>query len=65
MTTPRRQLISYFALGAPATRLPASGREPRIRPEIGFTPDERVRALLELCEEFSRSRSPSWCSFQS
>ncbi|MCE1197360.1 MAG: hypothetical protein LWW85_00200 [Marinilabiliales bacterium] len=32
------QLISYIALGAPATRCPASGELPFLRPEIGFTP---------------------------
>lgn len=32
------QLISYIALGAPATRRPASGNLPFLRPEIGFTP---------------------------
>ncbi|MFH1717971.1 MAG: hypothetical protein ABIF19_11505 [Planctomycetota bacterium] len=32
------QLISYIAPGAPATRRPATGKEPFLRPEIGFTP---------------------------
>ncbi len=32
------QLISYIAPGAPATRRPAAGNEPFLRPEIGFTP---------------------------
>ncbi len=32
------QLISYIALSAPATRRPAVGNEPFLRPEIGFTP---------------------------
>ena len=32
------QLISYIAPGAPATRRPAAGIEPFLRPEIGFTP---------------------------
>lgn len=32
------QLISYIAPGAPATRRPATGNEPYLRPEIGFTP---------------------------
>ncbi len=32
------QLISYIAPGAPATRRPADGNEPFLRPEIGFTP---------------------------
>jgi hypothetical protein len=33
-----RQLISYIAHAAPATRRPAGGDEPFLRPEIGFTP---------------------------
>ena len=33
-----RQLISYIAPSAPATRRPARGDEPFLRPEIGFTP---------------------------
>jgi hypothetical protein len=33
-----RQLISYIAHAAPATRRPATGDEPYLRPEIGFTP---------------------------
>jgi hypothetical protein len=32
------QLISYIAPAAPATRRPADGDEPFVRPEIGFTP---------------------------
>jgi hypothetical protein len=32
------QLISYIAPSAPATRRPATGSEPFVRPEIGFTP---------------------------
>ena len=32
------QLISYIAPAAPATRRPAEGDEPFLRPEIGFTP---------------------------
>ncbi|GMU92788.1 MAG: hypothetical protein AMXMBFR4_18460 [Candidatus Hydrogenedentota bacterium] len=32
------QLISYIAPSAPATRRPATGNEPFLRPEIGFTP---------------------------
>lgn len=32
------QLISYIALGAPATRRPSEGELPFLRPEIGFTP---------------------------
>ncbi|MCC6797103.1 MAG: hypothetical protein IT366_18445 [Candidatus Hydrogenedentes bacterium] len=33
-----QQLISYIAPGAPATRQTATGNEPYLRPEIGFTP---------------------------
>jgi len=33
------QLISYIAPAAPATRQPATGSEPFLRPEIGFTPN--------------------------
>ena len=33
-----RQLVSYIAPAAPATRRPANGREPFLRPEVGFTP---------------------------
>jgi uroporphyrinogen-III decarboxylase len=32
------QLVSYIAPSAPATRRPARGDEPFVRPEIGFTP---------------------------
>jgi hypothetical protein len=32
------QLVSYIAPGAPATRRPAEGNEPFLRPEVGFTP---------------------------
>lgn len=45
MTHGRRQLISYIAPGAPATRRPATGQEPRLRPEIGFTPNWYRQAL--------------------
>lgn len=40
-----RQLISYIALSAPATRRPADGDEPFLRPEIGFTPKWYHEAL--------------------
>lgn len=33
-----RQLLSYIAPGAPATRRPARGDEPYLRLELGFTP---------------------------
>lgn len=39
MKKPKEQLISYIALGAPATRRPASWNLPFLRPEIGFTPN--------------------------
>jgi hypothetical protein len=38
MPTKQPQLISYIAPAAPATRRPAEGDEPFLRPEIGFTP---------------------------
>ena len=40
-----QQLISYIALGAPATRRPASENLPFLRPEIGFTPNWFHKAL--------------------
>jgi uroporphyrinogen-III decarboxylase len=40
-----QQLISYIAPGAPATRRPASGQVPFLRPEIGFTPKWYQSAL--------------------
>ena len=39
------QLISYIAPAAPATRRPATGREPYIRPEFGLTPNWYCRNL--------------------
>lgn len=36
--TPPKQLRSYIALGAPATRCPCDGAEPALRVEYGFTP---------------------------
>jgi hypothetical protein len=39
MSTETYQLISYIAPAAPATRRPAMGNEPFLRPEIGFTPN--------------------------
>jgi hypothetical protein len=39
MSTETCQLISYIAPAAPATRQPATGEEPFLRPEIGFTPN--------------------------
>jgi hypothetical protein len=40
-----RQLVSYIAPGAPATRRPADGAEPFLRPEIGFTPKWYLKSL--------------------
>jgi hypothetical protein len=39
LSTETRQLISYIAPAAPATRRPARRYEPFLRPEIGFTPN--------------------------
>ena len=39
MSQETRQLISYIAPAASATRRPATGSEPFLRPEIGFTPN--------------------------
>ena len=48
-----RQLISYIAPGAPATRRPARGDEPFLRPEIGFTPAwYRQHAAIDFGERF-------------
>lgn len=41
----QKQLISYIALGAPATRRPATSELPYLRPEIGFTPNWYHKAL--------------------
>jgi len=38
VATSPHQLISYIAPAAPATRRPAMGDEPFLRPEVGFTP---------------------------
>ena len=40
-----QQLISYIALGAPATRRPGTGKLPFLRPEFGFTPKWYHEAL--------------------
>lgn len=46
-------LVSYIAPGAPATRRPATGDEPFLRPEIGFTPAwYRQHANLDFSERF-------------
>ena len=47
MNTPTKQLISYIAAGAPATRRPATGDEPFLRLELGFTP-KWYRAVLGI-----------------
>ncbi len=39
------QLVSYIAPAAPATRRPARGDEPFLRPEVGFTPNWYRAAL--------------------
>ena len=47
------QLVSYIAPGAPATRRPADGNEPFLRPEIGFTPAwYRQRLDINFGERF-------------
>jgi len=48
-----QQLISYIAPAAPATRRPAQGHEPFLRPEVGFTP-RWYRAALGI--DFGRRR---------
>src|SRR5512137_967441 len=49
------QLISYIAPGAPATRRPADGDEPFLRPEIGFTPAwYRQHLDIDFGERFHR-----------
>jgi hypothetical protein len=55
MTTPPGcpQLVSYIAPAAPATRRLASGDEPWLRPEIGFTPAwYRQHAPFDFGERF-------------
>lgn len=42
----QKQLISYIALSAPATRRPADGDEPFLRPEIGFTAVRISNAMI-------------------
>jgi hypothetical protein len=49
------ELISYIAPGAPATRRPAGGGEPFLRPEIGFTPAwYRQHLPIDFGERFHR-----------
>jgi hypothetical protein len=49
------QLISYIAPAAPATRRPAEGNEPFLRPEIGFTPAWYREALgIDFGERWHR-----------
>ena len=40
-----KQLISYIAPGAPATRRPETAELPFLRPEIGFTPRWYAKSL--------------------
>jgi hypothetical protein len=48
-----KQLISYIAPGAPATRREAAGNEAFLRPEIGFTPAwYRQHADIDFGERF-------------
>jgi hypothetical protein len=50
-----RQLFSYIAPGAPATRRPAEGGEAFLRPEIGFTPNwYRERLGMDFGERWHR-----------
>ena len=52
---PPFQLVSYIAPGAPATRRPARGDEPFLRPETGFTPKwHRENAGIDFGEAFHR-----------
>lgn len=49
----KRQLISYISPGAPATRRPAIGNLPFLRPEIGFTPKWYRSALgIDFAEKW-------------
>lgn len=48
-----KQLISYIAPSAPATRRPASGSEPPFRVEIGFTPNwYRSKLDIDFSEQW-------------
>ena len=48
-----RQLISYIAPAAPATRRYAEGDEPFLRPEVGFTPNwYRQHASIDFGERW-------------
>ncbi len=48
-----RQLVSYIAPSAPATRRPASGNEPPVRAEIGFTPQwYRSKLAIDFGEKW-------------
>lgn len=51
--SPAGTLVSYIAPGAPATRREATGNEPFLRPEIGFTPAwYRQHADIDFGERF-------------
>ena len=54
-----KQLISYIAPGAPATRRPETAELPFLRPEIGFTPRWYAKSA------FSRLRKSSHCCTRS
>jgi len=47
------QLISYIAPSAPATRRPATGNEPFVRIELGFTPNwYRTKLGIDFSEQW-------------
>ncbi len=51
--SPAGSLVSYIAPGAPATRRPATGSEPNLRPEIGCTPAwYRQHAEIDFGERY-------------
>jgi hypothetical protein len=59
--TNHRQLISYIAPAAPGTRRPATGDEPYLRPEIGFTPRWYREALgLDFGERWHTDPGYRW-----
>ena len=58
-----RQLVSYIAPAAPATRRPAAGDEPYLRPEMGFTPNWYHHALgIDFGEQWHRDVEYRRCS---
>jgi hypothetical protein len=46
------QLIYYIALSAPPTRVQATGREPFLRPEVGFNPSWFHRCNIDFSEKW-------------